>query len=77
MRTIVSIAPSYEMDLETLSPEVADSLLILYGSHDEDVINEVGIGSKPYSPFRLFDQTWIDYAGRSVKQKAMVLYRIS
>ena len=73
VRTLVSIAPSYEANLETPAVDASGSLLILYGTHDDDVTNEVGIGVKPFSPFRLFDHTWSNYTGKTPKHKAMVL----
>lgn len=57
---LICLAPSYEEHLETPHLEAANAMLILYGTHDDDVTNEVGIGFQPNSPFRLFDRTWTE-----------------
>ncbi|CAM2007293.1 serine aminopeptidase domain-containing protein [Acanthopleuribacter pedis] len=64
LRALVAMAPSLNDGVEALSAHAAQSFLLLYGSHDDDIVGEVEAGMPCDSPFRLYDRAFED-AGRA------------
>ncbi len=74
IKALISMAPSYEEELQTPQCDATEAMLVLYGTHDDDVTNEVGIGMQPNSPFRLFDRTWTTPCSQLRKKTMIVIH---
>lgn len=62
LRALIAMAPSLNDSAEAPSVRAAQSFLLLYGSHDDDIIGEVEVGLPCESPFRIYDRAFEDGA---------------
>lgn len=60
LRALIAMAPSINDGVEALSASSTQSFLLLYGSHDDDIVGTVDEGKPCDSPFRFFDHAFKD-----------------
>jgi len=73
VRAVVGLAPSNEENLVVPGTYATDSLLLMYGSHDEDITGGTAQFSPSQSAFQIFDRSGSEwsYYGSIDQKKAM------